>query len=80
MNGLSDVRLTLTRSELDGSHRPRMVDQVTSGKIMAQRWKLFLRRLATRRALLELSDAHLRDIGLTREQARQEALLPFWKL
>lgn len=31
-----------------------------------------------RRALLELDDAILRDIGLTRTQAVQEASRPFW--
>lgn len=33
-----------------------------------------------RRRLSELSDAQLRDIGLTRDQARAEAERPFWDL
>lgn len=40
----------------------------------------FIRRLGTRRALLDLDDSQLRDIGLSREQAKREALLPFWRL
>ncbi len=33
----------------------------------------------SRKALLYLSDAMLRDIGITREQAVQQGSLPFWK-
>jgi uncharacterized protein YjiS (DUF1127 family) len=32
-----------------------------------------------RRALAELDDRLLRDIGLTRDQARHERADPFWK-
>lgn len=38
-----------------------------------------LHRWRTRRALLELDDQQLRDIGLSWEQARQEGSKPFWK-
>jgi uncharacterized protein YjiS (DUF1127 family) len=31
-----------------------------------------------RRQLLEMNDHMLRDVGLTRAQARQEAARPFW--
>ncbi|HPD91452.1 MAG: DUF1127 domain-containing protein [Rhodobacter sp.] len=34
--------------------------------------------LRQRRALAELDDARLRDLGLTRAQARSEADRPFW--
>jgi uncharacterized protein YjiS (DUF1127 family) len=47
---------------------------------LAPRWCLFFRRLSTRKALLGLSDAQLRDIGLSREQAKAEAQLPFWSV
>lgn len=80
MNGLSDVRLTLKRGELDGSARQRVAALMPAHNSLARRWKLFMRRLLTRRALLELSDAQLRDIGLSRQQAKREATLPFWKL
>lgn len=79
MNGLSDVRLTLKGSELAGGAGLRL-SGVPARMAMTHRWQCFLRRLTTRRALLELSDAQLRDIGLSREQARREARLPFWKL
>jgi uncharacterized protein YjiS (DUF1127 family) len=35
-------------------------------------------RSAQRRALAELDDARLRDIGLTRAEAQVEAARPFW--
>lgn len=79
MNGLSDVRLTLKSGELDGSGRQR-VAALPARATLAGRWRLFLRRLLTRRALLDLSDAQLRDVGLSRQDARREASLPFWKL
>jgi uncharacterized protein YjiS (DUF1127 family) len=37
-----------------------------------------LERRASRRALLELSDYQLKDIGVTRAQAVGEARRPFW--
>ena len=37
------------------------------------------RRRRTRLSLAELDDYMLRDIGLTRAEARQESSLPFWK-
>jgi uncharacterized protein YjiS (DUF1127 family) len=39
----------------------------------------WLERSRQRRALAELDDRLLRDIGLTRDQARQECANPFWK-
>ena len=36
-------------------------------------------RYELRRHLLELDDRLLEDIGLSREQARQEAAKPFWR-
>ena len=36
-------------------------------------------RSAQRRALAELDDERLRDIGLTRAQAQAEAGKPFWR-
>ncbi len=40
-------------------------------------WQAFERR-QTRRALLRLNDAQLKDIGLSRSQAYAEAVRPFW--
>ena len=36
-------------------------------------------RSRQRRALAELDDRLLRDIGLTRDEARRESSSPFWK-
>ncbi len=36
-------------------------------------------RQRQRRALAELDDRLLRDVGLTRDQAQDEAHKPFWK-
>jgi uncharacterized protein YjiS (DUF1127 family) len=36
-------------------------------------------KVRQRRILLELDDRLLSDIGLTRDQAEQEARKPFWK-
>ncbi len=46
---------------------------------VGRRWQ-FCRRLHTRRQLLRLDAHQLADIGLTAEQARQEATRPFWQL
>lgn len=78
MNGLSDTRLSLHAKELELDHL--RVRARTSSAAEDGRWHRFWRRLQTRRALLNLDEQALRDIGLTREQAREEALKPFWKL
>jgi uncharacterized protein YjiS (DUF1127 family) len=39
---------------------------------------LWLRRRRTRRALAALNDYELRDIGITRDDARRETGKPFW--
>jgi uncharacterized protein YjiS (DUF1127 family) len=39
----------------------------------------WLHRARSRRALLMLTDRELRDIGLTRDAAQREAVLPFWR-
>jgi uncharacterized protein YjiS (DUF1127 family) len=41
---------------------------------------LLWHRLHTRKTLLELTPEQLRDVGLSREQAREEGLKPFWQL
>ncbi|MES2871552.1 MAG: DUF1127 domain-containing protein [Pseudomonadota bacterium] len=42
------------------------------------RWGLFWHRSRTRRALLNLDEQQLRDVGLSREMAQREGLKPFW--
>lgn len=75
MNGISDVRLTLYQQELLGIRN----DAVAPRNPRESRWKQFWRRVRTRRQLLELNDDQLRDIGISRDQARIEALRPFWR-
>ena len=58
------------RPALDGS-------RLAAGAVaLVGRWRM---RSRTRRVLAELDDDRLRDIGLTREQARRESALPFWR-
>ncbi|MDR0277585.1 MAG: DUF1127 domain-containing protein [Paucimonas sp.] len=75
MNGLSDVRLKLYGGELEQAQRNpaiRTVGLLDRVRLMRHRW-------ATRRALLELTPAQLKDIGLSREDAIEEGLKPFWR-
>ncbi|MCL6704871.1 DUF1127 domain-containing protein [Pseudomonas sp. SAICEU22] len=81
MNGLSDVRLTLHSQELAaGQEKGLRSGDLRNAPADLSRWGLFWRRLHTRKALLDLSTEQLRDIGLSREQARAEGLKPFWRL
>ncbi|EJN35302.1 hypothetical protein PMI35_00224 [Pseudomonas sp. GM78] len=81
MNGLSDVRLTLHSQELTAGqdHGAREVGMRNAPSGL-NRWNRFWSRLHTRKALLELTPAQLKDVGLTREQAREEGLKPFWRI
>ncbi|QEY60844.1 DUF1127 domain-containing protein [Metapseudomonas lalkuanensis] len=76
MNGLSDVRLTLQARELEQEQRATVF--LASARL-GHRWNRFWMRLHTRRQLLELDDHALKDVGLSRAQALEEALKPFWK-
>nr|WP_298168594.1 DUF1127 domain-containing protein [uncultured Pseudomonas sp.] len=80
MNGLSDVRLTLAQQELTAQARPQVSSRTNERLPGKARWQRFWLRLNTRRTLLRLNDEQLKDIGLTRQQALDEALRPFWKL
>ncbi len=80
MNGLSDVRLTMKSGELQQSAGGHLYAQKYATKPAVRRWNTFWQRLTIRRALLRLTDERLKDVGLSREQALREALLPFWKL
>ena len=68
MNSLTDLRLPTPADTLDGRPQP-----------VPGRWAVMLRRWKTRPALLALDDAQLRDIGMTRLEARREGDKPFWK-
>ena len=81
MNGLSDVRLALQSQELVAGQEKGSSAAITrSAPSGLSHWGLFWHRLRTRKALLDLTTEQLRDIGLSREQARQEGLKPFWRI
>ncbi len=46
---------------------------------LKKRVALYIQRSRTRKQLRELDDTVLKDIGLTRQQAEQEARLYFWQ-
>jgi uncharacterized protein YjiS (DUF1127 family) len=75
MNGLSDVRLSLRAEELLEGQRAKVTSPIPG----LSRWGLMWHRLNTRKALLQIDEDQLRDIGLSPEQARNEALKPFWR-
>ena len=81
MNGLSDVRLSLRSQELQAEQEqalaPRLPRSAPPG---LSPLGLYWHRLRTRKALLELTAEQLRDVGLSREEARAEGLKPFWRL
>ncbi|CAH0248072.1 DUF1127 domain-containing protein [Pseudomonas mediterranea] len=80
MNGLSDVRLTLHSQELEaGQEKELRSASFQTAPACLSRWDLFWHRLHTRRVLLELTPEQLRDIGISRQQAREEGLKPFWR-
>lgn len=80
MNGLSDVRLTLHSQELEAGHDQGMPTAIRNTPSCLGRWGLLWHRLHTRKTLLELTPEQLRDVGLSREQAKEEGLKPFWRL
>lgn len=81
MNGLSDVRLTLRSQELVAGQtngaREALMRNAPAGLSL---WGLFWHRVHTRKALLHLTPEQLKDVGLSREQAREEGLKPFWRI
>lgn len=81
MNGLSDVRLALHSQELAAARNTgARAGALRNAPLGLGRWGLLWHRLNTRKALLELSAEQLRDVGLSREQAREEVLKPFWRV
>jgi uncharacterized protein YjiS (DUF1127 family) len=84
MNGLTDARLALLSRECElAESASRVAGNSVSNKNAApagmSRWALYRHRVHSRRALLELTDAQLRDIGLDFQQARAEGMKPFWR-
>ncbi|QJQ97233.1 DUF1127 domain-containing protein [Halomonas sp. PA5] len=62
-------------SPLARFHKPRMPPWYARLWARSKRWRQLKRE---RRQLRELSDALLRDIGLTRREADREWRRPFW--
>nr|WP_314479667.1 DUF1127 domain-containing protein [uncultured Pseudomonas sp.] len=74
MDGLSDVRFEAL------AHTEALPRRVTAEAPQAfSRWGLMVHRWRTRRALLQLTDHELRDVGLGQEEARREGRKPFWR-
>ena len=65
---------------LHGTHLPTVLPRSTQSRLRA--WgsaiRTWFERGRQRRALAELDDRLLRDIGVTFEQAKREAARPFW--
>ena len=81
MNGLSDVRLALRSQELAAGQKNGAREVIMrNAPSSLSRWGLFWHRLHTRKALLELTPEQLKDVGLSREQAREEGLKSFWRI
>ncbi len=81
MNGLSDVRLSLRSQELEAEQEQAMAARLPrSAPAGLSTLGLYWHRLRTRKALLDLTAEQLRDVGLSREEARAEGLKPFWRL
>lgn len=79
MNGLSDVRLALRDQELM-AEQPRIEGAKCAAPMPGTgRWSQFWQRRRTRQALLTLTSSELKDIGLTRADALNEGLKPFWR-
>ncbi|QXG23687.1 DUF1127 domain-containing protein [Pseudomonas viridiflava] len=82
MNGFSDVRLAFHSQELNES-QPVMFTAVQNNRVCVptgmSRWALYRHRWISRRALLELTDDQLRDIGIDFRQARVGAMKSFWR-
>lgn len=74
MGGMSDVRLQLLAKELEAGQQAKVFNAPEG----LGRWGLMLHRWHTRRALLQLTDDELRDVGLSSEQARIEGRKAFW--
>jgi uncharacterized protein YjiS (DUF1127 family) len=45
---------------------------------LVEQLRIWLRRARERRELAELSDAQLRDVGLSRNTVKREVEKPFW--
>lgn len=78
MSNIEHVSVSVATHQ--GTHSPAVFRQPSRGKLHL--WgsgvRMWFQRSRQRRALAELDDRLLRDIGLTCTQARREAAKPFW--
>lgn len=78
MSNIEHVSVSVATHQ--GTHPPAVLRQLSRGKLHL--WgsgvRMWFQRSRQRRALAELDDRLLRDIGLTCTQARREAAKPFW--
>lgn len=81
MNGLTKIQFTLHNTDGQQDDQTLLINRITgkTGIPGMSRWALYRHRVKSRRALLELTDAQLRDIGLDFHLARTEAMKPFWR-
>ncbi|WP_426150768.1 DUF1127 domain-containing protein [Pseudomonas sp. DC3000-4b1] len=74
MNGFTDVRIWLKDDRLTAA-----AGKVRPASLALRGWALWRHRWETRRLLLELTDAELADVGLSRGQQWEEGTKPFWR-
>lgn len=74
MNGFTDVRAWLKDDRLAPA-----AGKVRPAALALRGWALWRHRLETRRRLLELTEAELADVGLSRGQQWEEGTKPFWQ-
>ncbi|WP_244464735.1 DUF1127 domain-containing protein [Martelella endophytica] len=67
-------------TEIDSTASPMLLCTLrrASARLMRTVFVHWPQRRRQRLVLLQLSDDHLRDIGVTPDEARQEAGRPFW--
>lgn len=75
MNTISTIRQLAGPGQSRSTFGGRLSVMLTSGM---SRLELMMQRHRTRRVLLALTDEQLKDIGLSRVDARREGLRPFW--
>jgi uncharacterized protein YjiS (DUF1127 family) len=78
MSGFSDVRLVLDCHELQAARHGVRVKNAARPRGFS-RWQWFVHCYRTRQQLSGLTAEQLHDIGLSTEQAREEAMKSFWQ-
>ena len=71
---------TFEHREYAASARLQPIDESAGDAFPSSAWQRFWLRWTSRRALRTLDETLLKDVGLTRQQALEEAYRPFWRL